>query len=326
MRILVTGSSGYIARFLMPRLSAEGHALVGLDRRAAEPGPLERFVQGDLLDAGRLEQSLQGIEGVVHLAAAKADWGLSAEEYFRDNLEATRLLLDAGVKRGIKDWIFYSTVGAMGPSQVPIGEDAPLSPIEPYGASKAEAEKLFREYSAAQADARILILRPSVVFGPENPASTNIYRLTEALLRRRFVMVGDGSTIKMTSYIQNLVEVTRFLMERMRPGLSTYIYVDEPPLSTGELIRKICRLLDRKPPRLSVPLGLASALAVPADLAARILRIDLPITSARIQKFCRSTVFDGSKVRREGFQQPVDIDSAIQATVEWHLKTRRIRQ
>ena len=77
MRILVTGSSGYIARFLMPRLVSQGHALVGLDRLASQTGSLERFIQGDLLDPDRLEQSLQDVECVVHLAAAKADWGLS---------------------------------------------------------------------------------------------------------------------------------------------------------------------------------------------------------------------------------------------------------
>jgi nucleoside-diphosphate-sugar epimerase len=141
----------------------------------------------------------------------------------------------------------------------------------------------------------------------------------DGLHRRRFVMVGDGRTIKTTSYIENLVEATLFLMGRMECGLSTYIYVDEPLMETGDLVRRLCRLLERRPPLLRVPLPIASALAVPADLLAKLTSVDLPITSARIKKFCRATVFDAGKIRREGFRQPVDNDTALARTVQWYL-------
>src|SRR4030095_6569070 len=151
----------------------------------------------------------------IHLAAEKADWCLSAQEYYRDNLDASRTLLEAGRSKGIRQWVFFSTVSALGPSQVPIDETSPLNPIEPYGGSKAEAERLFMSYSAAAPDAGVLIVRPSVVYGPGIPASTNVFRLMDGLHRRRFVMVGDGRTIKTSSYIENLVEATLFLMGRM---------------------------------------------------------------------------------------------------------------
>jgi nucleoside-diphosphate-sugar epimerase len=207
----------------------------------------------------------------------------------------------------------------MGPSQTPIDESYGLHPIEPYGGSKAEAEKLFGDFSAADSDAAVLILRPSVVYGPGNPASTNVFRLMHGLYRRRFVMVGDGRTVKTTSYIENLISATLFLLARMTPGLSTYIYVDAPVMETGDLVRRLCKLLDRRPPLVRVPLPLASALAVPADLLAKLVSVDLPITSARIKKFCRSTVFDAGKIRSAGFRQPVDNDTALARTVEWYL-------
>lgn len=319
MNILVTGSSGYVASRLVPALARQGHHVTGVDRENRGEAQLSRFVQGDLIEPSVVEESLEGVSCVVHLAAAKADWGLSAAEYYRDNLDASRALLEAGRRKGIRQWVFYSTVSAMGPSQVPIDETSGLNPIEPYGGSKAEAEKLFLHYSAATPEAGVLILRPSVVYGPGAPASTNVFRLMDGLYRRRFVMVGDGRTVKTTSYIENLVEATLFLMGRMDSGLSTYIYVDDPLMETGDLVKRLCRLLERRPPLVRVPLPVASALAVPADLLARLTSVDLPITSMRIKKFCRATVFDGGKIRREGFRQPVDNDTALARTVQWYL-------
>jgi GlcNAc-P-P-Und epimerase len=319
MGILVTGSSGYVASHLVPGLGAEGHRVTGVDRVAGDARQLSRFVHGDLSDESVLDESLADVSCVIHLAAAKADWGLSEEEYFRDNLEATRKLLEAGRRKGIRDWVFFSTVSVMGPSQTPIDEEAGFHPIEPYGRSKAEAEELFREFAAQEAGARVLIIRPSVIYGPGNPPSTNVFRLIDGLFRRRFVMVGNGRSVKTTSYIENMVGATLFLMARMASGSSTYIYVDEPALETGELLRRICRLIDRRPPRFRVPLPLAAALAVPADILARVAGVDLPITSARIRKFCRSTVFGAGKIRREGFRQPVDNDTALARTVAWYL-------
>ena len=288
---------------------------------AGDASQLFRFVRGDLNDPAVAEESLDGVSCVIHLAAAKADWGLTAEEYTRDNLEATRTLLAAGRNKGVRQWVFYSTVSVLGPSQTPIAEDARLNPIEPYGESKAEAEVLFREVAAREPGATVLIIRPSVVFGPGNPAGTNLYRLIDGLHRRRFVMVGDGRAVKTTSYIENLVEATDFLMVRMIPGLSIHHYVDAPVMETRELVRRLCALLGRRPPRFRVPLGLAALLAVPADILARVTSVDLPITSARIQKFCRSTVFDAGRIRRAGFRQPVDNDTALARTVEWYLTT-----
>ena len=169
MNILVTGSSGFVASHLIPALAGQGHTVTGVDRESGGTLPLARFVQGDLLEKSVARESLEGVSCVVHLAAAKADWGLSVEEYYRDNLDATRTLLEAGREKGIRRWVFFSTVSAMGPSEVPIDETSGLNPIEPYGGSKAEAERLFTDFSKATADAGVLILRPSVVFGPGNP-------------------------------------------------------------------------------------------------------------------------------------------------------------
>lgn len=320
MHVLVTGAAGFIGPFLVRELVERGHTVRGADRVPMDDLPLDTSVIGNLCDPTVARRAVAGVDRILHLAAARADWGLSEEEYYHDNLDATRTLIEAGNKEGVKDWVFYSTVSVMGPSREPLSEDAGYDPIEPYGASKADAERLFRQLAEDNSDAHVLVVRPSAVYGPENPPDTNIYRLIDAIHSRRFAMVGAGQALKSTSYIENLLAATFFLMERMDRGLQTYIYVDEPVLTTETLVTRISKFLGRRPPSWHIPLSVASSIAMVSDVAADLTGIDFPITAARIEKFNRSTNFDASKIREEGFEQPVSNEEALRKTVAWHLR------
>lgn len=316
-RILVTGCSGYIGRHLVPVLARMGHAVVGIDRNPAG-GELTDFHLGDLNDPAVLARAVAGADMVVHLAAAKDDWGISAEQYQVDNVDATRVLLEAGRDAGVRHWLHYSTVGIYGPSNKPADETAPVRPNHPYGQSKADAEPLFVDLVARDPAASVVMVRPSVVFGPGHPPVTNVSRLIEATARGRFVMVGPGEAVKATSYIENLVAATAFLVERMEPGIAGYIYTDEPRLSTGELVAEISRRLGKAPPRWSVPLAVAAPLAKVGDVVGNVTGRNFPITSARIRKFNTGTNFTSARLRRLGFHQPVSMDEALDRTVAWH--------
>jgi nucleoside-diphosphate-sugar epimerase len=319
-KILLTGCNGYIGRSLVPYLKEKGLWVFGFDRR---PRPqsltqLDGFIRGDLHEEALLRRAVGGIDTVFHLAAAKDDWGLSREEYFEDNVIATRRLLKVAGDQGIKNWVFFSSVAVMGSSTSSLDESAPIAPTNAYGESKAEAEALFRQFAREESSARILIMRPSVVFGPDNPPNTNVYRLIDSIYNNRFVMVGNGDAIKTTSYIENLVACTLFLSAKLQEGVQTFIYVDEPKLSTADIVRQVCCFLQKSPPRWNIPLGVATPLAYLADAAAAVIRRDLPITAARIKKFCRSTNYDASAVRNLGFEQPVSIEEALRRSVEWY--------
>src|SRR4030095_16012792 len=100
------------------------------------------------------------------------------------------------------DWLFYSSVAVLGSSDAVLTERSPLAPRDAYGKSKAEAEKLFWQRAVEDRTARIMIIRPSVVFGPGNPPNTNIYRLIESLHKNRFFMVGKGDGVKTTQSLE----------------------------------------------------------------------------------------------------------------------------
>jgi nucleoside-diphosphate-sugar epimerase len=322
LRILVTGSSGYIGSHLVRALAGEGHQVVGLDRRPPpQDARLAQFVQSELAAVRR--EALGPLDGVFHLAAARVDWGPSEEDYFRDNVDCTGALLDA-LGDSVPMWVFTSTVSVYGPSRFPLAEPSPRRPINPYGRSKAKAEELFEGFASRQPEASIGILRPSVVFGPGNPPDTNIFRLVDSIWKRRFIMVGNGETPKATSYITNVVAATMFLanllQQRNAAGLVRFNYVDEPLLNTGELVQMIRARMGRTGMQPRVPLGFARPTSRVMDVLADLTRKDLPITSARINKFCTPTAFDAGAIRKAGFRQPVAIEDAIDRTLEDYLR------
>lgn len=155
--VLVTGGAGYIGSHACKALSRHGFTPVCYDNlsrghaRAVQWGPLE---QGDLLDSARLEDVLRRYQpcAVMHFAAL-AYVGESVDQpalYYRNNVAGSLSLLQAVQAVGIRAFIFSSTCATYGtPRQVPLTEDHPQQPINPYGASKLMIERMLQDFSHA---------------------------------------------------------------------------------------------------------------------------------------------------------------------------------
>lgn len=158
MKVLVTGGAGYIGSVVVEQLLKHGHAAVVFDNlskgHAAAIAPEAVFVQGDLCDRELLARVLaeQQIEAVIHMAASSLV-GESVKQphlYFENNLVAGVTLLGAMLETGVKKLVFSSTAAVYGaPETMPITEDAPLAPTNPYGESKLAFERLLRWYDEA---------------------------------------------------------------------------------------------------------------------------------------------------------------------------------
>lgn len=150
MRVLVTGGAGYIGSVVTEQLVNDGHRVVVYDNLAK--GHLQaviagaEFVEGDLLEADKLRQTLDDnrIEAVIHMAAYSLV-GESCEEpskYYRNNVVAGLVLLDAMRDCGVNRIVFSSTAATYGePEAQPIFESAPTNPTNPYGETKLAFER-----------------------------------------------------------------------------------------------------------------------------------------------------------------------------------------
>lgn len=158
MKILVVGGAGYIGSHCVRQLSAAGHQPVVLDNlsyghRAAVSAEIP-FYETDLGNQEAVEKILreEAIEGVMHFAAF-AYVGESVTDplkYYFNNVSATLHLLQAMRNVGVNQFVFSSTCATYGvPAKLPITEDLPQSPINPYGQTKLDIENVLKSMATA---------------------------------------------------------------------------------------------------------------------------------------------------------------------------------
>lgn len=156
MKLLVTGGAGYVGSVCAAVLIEAGHDVTIIDnfttgnREAVHPQA--RLVEGDVRDKAAEVLGESGFEGVIHFAA-RSLVGESMEvpaEYWQHNMVTTLALLDAMRDNDVKNLVFSSTAATYGePEQVPITEDMPTKPTNPYGASKLSIDYAITSYAQA---------------------------------------------------------------------------------------------------------------------------------------------------------------------------------
>ena len=244
MNVLVTGGGGYIGSHAVKQLRAAGHHVVVLDNfdrghRAAVPdgAPLEEL---DLRQTDALANALtyHRIECVMHFAAL-AYVGESVNEpltYYDNNVAGSVSLLEAMKRAGVKKIVFSSTCATYGePERMPITEDTPQQPINPYGRTKLAIEWALRDVAASDRDFAFAALRYFNVagcaadgsLGEHHEPETHIIPvlLQVALGQREKVTIfgddydtADGTCVRDYIHVEDLVEAHIQVMNALEPG------------------------------------------------------------------------------------------------------------
>jgi len=155
MKILVAGGSGYVGSHAVRELAACGHEVVIYDNLSTGHRWLSNgfhFIKGDIGDEPGVLRALEGVDAVMHFAASAyvGESFINPRKYFRNNVEQGLKFLDAILASPVRMLIFSSTCATYGiPARLPISEDSPQSPVNPYGASKLFFEHALAAYSNA---------------------------------------------------------------------------------------------------------------------------------------------------------------------------------
>ena len=249
--ILVTGGAGYIGSHAVQALQGAGYGVVVLDnlvyghRELVESVLQVKLVVGDISDRPLLDElfATHSIAAVMHFAAyAYVGESVTAPaKYYRNNVVGTLTLLEAMVAASVKNFVFSSTCATYGmPEKVPIPEDHPQNPINPYGSSKLMVEKIladfegayglnsviFRYFNAAGAD-------PSGELGEDHNPETHLIPLVllAALGKRESVSIfgtdyptPDGTCIRDYIHVVDLADAHLLGLEQLLRGGDSEIF------------------------------------------------------------------------------------------------------
>ena len=246
VRILITGGAGYIGSHAVRLLAQQGHetwVLDNLSRGHAEAVPRDRLIVADLADANATEQALRQhrIDAVMHFAAF-AYVGESVQDpgpYYRNNLASTIGLLEAMRRCDVKRIVFSSTCATYGnPQRVPIREDEPQQPVNPYGRAKLAVEWALADYAHAYGFAFAALryfnaagASPSGDIGEDHSPETHLIPivLQVALGQRPQVEIygdeyptPDGTCIRDYIHVDDLASAHALALERLEPGRGLY--------------------------------------------------------------------------------------------------------
>ncbi|MCK1551517.1 MULTISPECIES: NAD(P)-dependent oxidoreductase [unclassified Bradyrhizobium] len=312
MKVLVTGSSGFIGQALVRRLRTEHCAVVGLDKAPA--GTTE--IVCDILDADRLTKALTSAspDAVVHLAARiDLDEKVNLSGYTA-NIEGVENLVEAvrqtpSVRRAI--WTSSQLVCRVG--YVPASEtDYQADTL--YGKSKVRTEEIVR--SADGAGREWCLVRPTTVWGPG--MSAHYQRFLRMIERGQYFHVGHAPLWKSYSYIDNITFQYWRLLDAPAEHIHrrTFYLADYTPIDLIAWCDAFQRNFGSRPiPHLST--GVARTLAFCGDAVNAIGLKRFPFNSFRLNNVLTEYQFDLAPTAAVCGPLPYDMEQGVSATVAW---------
>jgi dihydroflavonol-4-reductase len=320
---LVTGAAGHIGCNVVRALLEANEEVVAMVRPSSDSLGLDGLEvevrEGDVLDADSLRRALDGVETVVHCAAAHRNFAADPADIVRPAVEGTKNLLDACAARGVRRVVVTSsgaTVGFASDPKKPLDETHHHEHAKaPYVRAKIEQEKL------ALADGRVevVVLNPSGVFGPYD------YKLTPAT--RGFIGLLQGDPCFFAVSITDVRDVARahlLAAKKGRPGERYLITGDV--LEPEETAAGFRELIGFGPSAMRPPRFLVGWIAWFQGRKARSSGLDAPITRELLDEIWgKHLAYDSTKSKRELGMTYRPAKEVVRDTIAWLLEQNALK-
>jgi UDP-glucose 4-epimerase len=257
--VLVTGAAGFIGSHVAAELVKRGRTVVGLDDLSGgfrENLPVEaHFVQGSVNDGALLSELFKEheIEYVYHLAAYAAESQSHFLRHFiyHNNVLGSVRLINQCLNSGtVKCFVFTSSIAVYGRAPVPMTEDTPAQPMDPYGISKYVVEM---ELAAAREmfGLNSIVFRPHNVYGPAQhigDPDRNVIGIfmKQALMGEDLTVVGDGTQTRAFSYISDVAPIIAHSVDHPAAYNQVFNIGADRPYSVIEIARQVCKAMGVK--------------------------------------------------------------------------------
>ncbi len=331
MKVLITGATGFIGARLAILSREDGHEVIAL-------GQVNSPVEGErrdelrqhgievldvaLDDRASLTQAMAGVEIVFHLAAAQHEANVPDEHFWKVNVEGVRTLLEIAAEHGIRRFVHGSTIGVYGDAlDGEIDETTPLRPDNIYGVTKAEGEKVVRQF-----DDRLetVIVRISETFGPGDGRLLKLFRAVDS---GKFFMIGTGRNKHQLIYVDDLVRGLWLAATQPAAAGEVLLLAGREVVTTEDMVRGIAAALGARMPKLRAPMWPFMAAAVVMETALRPLGIQPPLHRRRMDFFRKSFCFSSTKTTEIlGAAPATSFRDGARLTADWYRSHDWIRR
>ncbi len=281
LRILVTGSSGYIGSNLINEYKYK--------YKFEKFSLLTQQIDGILFD---------DLDIVFHSAAlVHQKTEHEYKKYHEINVEYSILLAKSAKENGIKQFVFLSTIAVYGEDTKKLDEDTACNPVNFYGKSKFEAEK--RLLALNDDNFIVTIIRPPMVYG--NNAPGNIDSLVKLVKKVPIIPLGKIDNKRSFIYIGNLCHLVDVLIQQKKSGV--FLASDDNPLGTSKLIQLIAKNLDKKIYLIKIPFFETLLKLVKPSFYKRLygsLEVDNTITRKKLNLVNPYSIEEGIKLMIKG--------------------------
>jgi dihydroflavonol-4-reductase len=318
-KVLITGAAGYTGLALASQLLAGGYGIRALARRPMDakdqaPSGIE-FITGDVRDRAVVEDALEGIDTVYHLAAVFRRAGVPDSEYRSVHVDATRNLVESSAAAGVRRFVHCSTVGVHGDveREAPATEDAPFKPGDIYQATKLEGEQV-AVATAQRVGLPLTVVRPGPIYGP---GERRFLKMIGGVAKGRFMLVGDGSPRLQMVYVEDLVRGIQLAGETPAAIGKTYILAGEEAPTLNELVHEMADVAQVAAPRLRIPVWPVWMAGVICEAVCVPFRVEPPIFRRRVKFFTSNRWFDIYRARTDlGFAPEIPLRQGLIRTLQ----------
>lgn len=286
MKVLVTGSKGFVGKAVVEELLLKKYFVREFDTKHGH----------NILDKHSLLTEMKGIDAVIHLAAIIEN---ENQNLWKINVEGTRNVVEAALKKGVKKIIFLSTTGVYGFTKGTTNENSELRPENNYEKSKIEGEKIVRE---AEDIMETNIIRSAMVFGPNEYWKKMIH-----MLKKKYPLPCGGENHYQIIFVEELARAIEFVLRKGKSGETYLISGKEKPT-----LNEFCEMIQEE---IGIEKGLKHTHPIVGILAGKISGAKL-LTADNIRHISKERNYNIRKIERLGWKQKDTLREAIHETVE----------
>ncbi len=313
MKVLVTGGTGFIGKYLVNELLENSYDVVVFTRRKNFEMDGVETKYGDITDYKSIYRACRNVDAVFHNAALARDWGKWGE-FYRINVEGTKNVAEACIENGISHIIYTSSAGVYGfpNTEEWITEESQEKPLNAYHKSKLMGEKVLQGYDNIIAS----IIRPPLVLGAGGNATRIILSGIE---KGRMVYVGDGNQHISIVHPSDVAQCLRLCLEKDEGG--NIFNVVSFVCRIKELFEEIAREMGVEKVRKHIPYSIAYISAWISEKLSR----EPSITRFRVKSLGTTRRIDCQKAMNLlGYKPRYDLEKTVEEMVSWYrAKVRR---